>query len=85
MILIDFMSYFKNFKNVTIENYYNEFIIIETTVNINGKTFINKYKMPIHNIYCHSDVTALCLGVKKEINEEIEDMLKGYNYFRGGK
>lgn len=84
MILHQFIEHFKQYKNVTVENDYIEFVIIETTIKINGKRLINMYKMPIRNIYCHSDVTELCYGVKKEINEQIEHMLKGYNYFMEG-
>lgn len=85
MILIDFINYFKQFKNVTVENNEMEYISIETTITINGEKLRNQYNIPIHNIFLHSNVKALCLGVKKEINEQIEHMLKGYNYFNGGK
>lgn len=81
MIVADFEKYFNQFSNVTVENYYMEYIIIETTVKINGKKFINNYKMPVHNIYCHYDLKSLCNGVQNEINKQIEHMLQGYNYF----
>lgn len=81
MILQKFTDYFSEYKNVKIENYLMEYIIIETTININGKKLRNMYRIPIRQIYAHYDLSVLCLEVKREINRRITHTLKGYNYF----